>query len=547
MGQTPAHLSDARTLRRWRGWLVAAAVAGAVLLSAVNLWFGPLNQDEGWYLYAARAVSRGRRPYLDFFFTQGPTLPCVYGWLAPLWAPFGVLGGRGLSALLGLAAAGAAGALAAALTPSRKRRFHAGLLAFALLGVNVYHSYFTSIPKTYALAALLLTAGMFLLLRVRDRGAGSLAAAAAAGWLTAGAVGARFSLAMAAALIALSLLIRHRRYGLAGPAYILGGLVAAAGLYGPALVSDFEAVRFSLAFHAQRAGGDGAQRLLLAAGSLARTIQGYFVVILVAVTTAAGSLAGPRPPRHPKPSPSRPVPALTPALLFGAFALTALVHLASPFPYDDYQVPILPLLAVAASVEFWRRVPRFDRGSSKGAGAAELAVLSTLLLMVFLAAGASPRTQDWFVYGQDRFWVRLKPASDLARLREAGRWIRERTAPGETVLTQDAYLAVEAERPLPAGFEMGPFSLFPGLNDSEAERFHVLTPGLLRKRIENSAAPVAALSGYGFALAAPRMRPLDEATRRELIDTLLQRYRPVRVVPDFGQQYTELTLLVRRD
>ena len=54
-------------------WLAAA------LLAAVNVWFGPLNADEGWYLLAAQNVSRGMVPYRDFLYTQGPVLPFVYG------------------------------------------------------------------------------------------------------------------------------------------------------------------------------------------------------------------------------------------------------------------------------------------------------------------------------------------------------------------------------------------------------------------------------------------------------------------------------------
>ena len=81
---------------------LAATLALTAALYAANTWFGLLNQDEGWYLYAALETTRSHMPYRDFFFTQGPVLPVVYGWLAPLWSPFGVAGGRVLTALLGM-------------------------------------------------------------------------------------------------------------------------------------------------------------------------------------------------------------------------------------------------------------------------------------------------------------------------------------------------------------------------------------------------------------------------------------------------------------
>jgi hypothetical protein len=90
--------------RKWVLAAGAAAGAAAVVIAAAAVWLGPLNQDEGWYLYAALETAAGRLPYRDFFFTQGPVLPMVYGWLAPLWSDAGVLGGRIVTATLGLLA-----------------------------------------------------------------------------------------------------------------------------------------------------------------------------------------------------------------------------------------------------------------------------------------------------------------------------------------------------------------------------------------------------------------------------------------------------------
>ena len=74
--------------------LVVCAVGLSVFLSAANLFLGDLNQDEGWYLYAAKQVAEGRMLYRDFMFTQGPGLPVVYGALFPIIGKWGVAGGR---------------------------------------------------------------------------------------------------------------------------------------------------------------------------------------------------------------------------------------------------------------------------------------------------------------------------------------------------------------------------------------------------------------------------------------------------------------------
>ena len=69
-------------------WILAVVVA--VFSSVLAVWWGGVNQDEGWYLYAARLVGEGKVPYRDFFFTQGPILPYIYSAL-PI---HGLLSGR---------------------------------------------------------------------------------------------------------------------------------------------------------------------------------------------------------------------------------------------------------------------------------------------------------------------------------------------------------------------------------------------------------------------------------------------------------------------
>ena len=148
-------------------WLLAFGAAAC--LSVVALLWGGLNQDEGWYLYAAQLVHDGKLPYRDFFFTQGPTMPFVYSVLSPVWrlaeSPLhGLLGGRVVTLAFGLAATLAAISLVRHIVPENRRGL-AGLAVFAMLGCNLYHLYFTTIPKTYALGGLFVMVGFLMLVR----------------------------------------------------------------------------------------------------------------------------------------------------------------------------------------------------------------------------------------------------------------------------------------------------------------------------------------------------------------------------------------------
>ena len=55
-------------------------MALVVVHLVLGVWFlerGLFNEDEGWYLYAARQVDAGLMPVRDFVFFQGPVYPRV--------------------------------------------------------------------------------------------------------------------------------------------------------------------------------------------------------------------------------------------------------------------------------------------------------------------------------------------------------------------------------------------------------------------------------------------------------------------------------------
>jgi hypothetical protein len=520
-----------------RKWVLAAGMvagAAAVAIAAAAIAFGPLNQDEGWYLYAALETAAGRLPYRDFFFTQGPLLPVVYGWLAPLWADTGVLGGRIVTAALGLLAS-ALGAVLAARAAAPGGRLAAGVTAFALAACGVYHAYFMTIPKTYALAGLLLAGGLLALTRCARGGRGGLVWAAAAGALLAAAAGTRLSLGAALAVTGLWLLANRRRLGAAWLAFGIGGAIGLALVYGPFVLAAPEGFRFAQTFHTGRAGGGA----LFVAGSIARLLRGYLPLAGLAAAAAAWRLCGCSRQNAGGASDDG---VAWPALWLWVAGTVAAVHLASPYPYDDYQVPVMPLTAAAAAA--WLTGAA---GRCAAPAAARAAAVWAVLAFCGLATAASPLVQDWFVIRQDRFWVVQKKTPDLAVLRRVGAALKRpgtrETAP--RLLTQDVYLAVESGRRVPAGLEMGPFGYFPDLDADQARRVLVLNRARLLEIIATTDAPDAAISGYAFAIGAPAMTELDAAEQRSIREALARRYSRVGEIRDFGQGWTTLELWSR--
>ena len=498
-------------------WLLAGGVALCVAYFAI--WYGGLNQDEGWYLYSAQMVRAGKLPYRDFFFTQGPALPFVYSALAGIWAPgallSGLLGGRVVTFLLGLFATACAVGLVRRLVPA-ERRGRASLVVFALLACNIYHVYFTTIPKTYALGSLFVLAG-FLLLSYR-----SPFAAFAGGLSLAFATGTRISLILILPVVGVTLLVRFRAFRWRFLWFGLGGALGLFLTYGLFALDPVSRASLLAAqsYHAARGGFDP----LFAIGSVSRLSRGYAALGMV--------LFGVLMTRRPTPTePRLPIEQSTMLWMLGlSFAAVFLLQLSAPFPYDDYQVPVMGVLTVLISSWYSRR-----------GGAAWFAVLAACL-----ATFSAPQLQEWATYAPDRFWSQKKEKTELAKLRDMGKMINVIDQGGTEILTQDLYLAVETGRTVPAGLEMGPFSYFPDMPTEKARAIHVLNRELLEALLDSAPCRVAACSGYAFAISAPSCTETPFEDQKNFHRILKRNYEWTMYEPNFGQNATTLMLLTRR-
>ncbi len=498
--------------------LITAALLAGFILSASTIVMGPLNQDEGWYLLAGLNTAFGMMPYRDYLFTQGPVLPYVYAMLSPLWSPFGVLGGRLVTSILGLLLAAFCSGFAYRVAPERNRVI-AALLTWLLTACCPVFSYFTAIPKTYSLSGLFIGAAFFLLAGRKSW------RFEISGVLLALAAGTRLSLGILLAVVGFGLLSQYRREGYrkAWFRFGIGGGITLAVLFIPFVVSAPEGLIFSQSYHASRIDSGLFKWFVLRIGFFSRLIQGYFMTVAVAVVAVAVGFRDGR----------RIHPVLGLAAL--GFLAVTVVHCLSPFPYDDYQTPIMPLAAALASVML---ATALEAASSRQIKATALS--ATVAAMLFIVA--SPLCMSWVTIRQDRFWFEMKTTPDVIKLREVGAWLREHSAPGDQLLTQDAYLAVEAGLKVLPGLEMGPFSIFPALDDVSARKYQVHNVATLQRAIEASEGGLAALSGYSFAVSCPTTEKMDSAQTALLYQAVESRYEKVESIPNFGQGYTTLDL-----
>ena len=492
----------------WTVALVALAV-----LAAAAVWMGGLNQDKGWYLYAANLVADGKTPYSDFFYTQGPALPYVYAPFSWIWRSSGLLGARIFTLVLGLAGIVFFAMLAWRLAPSG-RKPHAALVTLLLLGCNIYHVYYIAIPKTYALASLFIAVGFWCLsVGVDSKYAKRHVATAAAGLCIALAAGVRTSLGMLLATTALGLAVAKRKELFL--VFVAAGTVGLALVYGPFILDSktFDGLAAAQQYHTARGGAD----LVWFIGSMSRLVRWYAPVF---VLLGLWWFMRPSLARHNDDVPFDRYFVNTMAI---GFAGVFIVQMAAPFPYEDYQVPVMGLLAVVAAVGSVTAFESIWRG-----------MVPPLLALGLCFSGSfgSPLLEKWATNGQDRFWSLKKSKYELPQLRKVADEIEKLDPGGKTLLTQDLYLAVETGRKVPKGLEMGPFSM---LSDDE---WH--------KLLTSAECPIAALSGYSFAIEPPSCRERPVPKQIEYWGLLKKNYEMIRREEAFGQNATPLLLLKKK-
>jgi 4-amino-4-deoxy-L-arabinose transferase-like glycosyltransferase len=135
--------------------ILLAFAAGTLALSRVR----PIDGDEGYYATAARLVSYGRTPYLDFFYPQMPLMPYIY---APVFKLVGssLANMRLMSVALGTLSLFLWGLILQRRWPDRPGIILAGLLLVAL---NPYFLSWNVTVKTYALTNLAVFATLWAL------------------------------------------------------------------------------------------------------------------------------------------------------------------------------------------------------------------------------------------------------------------------------------------------------------------------------------------------------------------------------------------------
>lgn len=451
--------------------LWALTAAGGLAYAAQGLWYvsgGLLNGDEGWYLYGARLVYQGSLPYADFTFTQMPLVAYVYG--LPQLAVGGIYCGRLTSVVLALAALGVAARAASRLAGPAAAACVTVLLASAPSAI-----YFSTLIKTYALAAFFLSAMLATLTGPRRREvADPLAAAAAFGLALTRTSGIPIALAVTVGCMwtAPNAIARMRTLA-----------VAAAGTSALAffVLADFDAARFNLSDIHQVWWYDApiSNRIHTI---LSRRIPAFFVDyapywMLMAAAGGVAALA----------ASGRALIRREPGLvaMFAAMTFFVSTHLLpGQFGSVEYFVPVIPVwLGLCSSVLIF--VVR-SRHSPRAAAA----IVGGCTVLVASITLAHPPVA--------RYAVGTSHPGSVASMNEVARFVREHTRPEDEILALwNQAVSVAADRDTVPGISLGIFS-YTARPQAEADALHLITRGKLQEMLEERRPAAVVFSTMDF-------------------------------------------------
>ena len=504
----------ARRNRLLMALIVLAFFTGTLALSRVRT----IDGDEGYYATAARLVSEGQTPYIDFFYPQMPLLPYLY---APVYK---LVGSSLMNMRLMSVAAGVLSLWLWGLILRRRRPDQVGIIlaGLALVAMNPYFLSWNVTVKTYALTNLAVFATLWAL----DRGLHSrralwfLAAGLAAGLC----VGVRLLYLPWAGVLALGLGWLQWRGGgrgfrLGNMATYLAGMLA--GL-APAVVLfaldperfmfnnlDYHQLRYSTLARSGAGFGVQAQAALLALGK-ALFLNPFMFFQLVLAGFGVDWIR-----RNPD-SPLRPL-----VVLSGFGAAAHMVACLFPDPvYEQYFTgPLTPLLAplvVAGLVQI--------SGLFKKPGSALVGVL-------VLAAVLS--VVDLQVRKTGMVWKEVWTFEHLAKVSAA---IEVRTEPEDMVMAfWPGYVFETGRQYLPGLENQFALGVSEKLTLDQKVRYHVAGKELVLK---------------AFDLQYPEMVVLG-AWMYELNTTIDQRHLPI-ILEELDAKYElreyfgESKVLVRR-
>jgi len=460
-------------------------------------FFGYMNNDEGWYLYASRLVYDGKLPYIDFSYTQSPLLPYIYGIPQLLFGP-SLYMGRLTSLFFGLLTCVFTAKLAEKLVGKM-----GAVIALALLCSSLTTIYYFTIVKTYALTSFLIIFSLYLSFGSNRRNPLKIMLPIFVMCL---AVGVRLSVLPALLLLMLYLVYTERKNIGAVVLGISTGLVTCGILFVPLLLMNKDVSIFNLiGNHVASLEYRGLGAILRQkASTVVELVRVYFTIVALVVVGLILHFYG-----CSKSSTGNTKYYL---LLFLIVLSVCAVQLIPTPTYVEYGVILVPVVSILAAFGFNKIYTH----------SIENPIRNTLLLIMTLVI-LIPTILTGFKDVRLGLGEEEKP---ISQIEEMGYYIKSHTPADGNLLAFSTYVAIAADRKVLPGFEMSIFSYYADWSTDKAREYHVINRDLLNEYIESKSAAAIMLTPFEIEWCQ---------IGNDTLGLIEENYYLAKSMPNFGQ------------
>lgn len=503
------------------------------VFSTFYILFGKAQYDEGFYLYASKIAWLGKIPYRDFFFTQMPLLPYVYGLPQHLLGT-GLYLGRLTSFFFAILS------LLLVYAIARRSETHiAGLIAAALFVFNLETIYMENIVLTTALSVFLILLASFLLVsKINDYPKAILSAT-----ILVVATGVRASVAPIILVFLLFLwLTKGWRVFLAG---LIATLVAGLAILSPFYFLSKGAVFFAVfGSHITKQPVVPLPKIIYIFWAIGQTTLLYFAQAALGLLLLATFIINQGARGFFERLKEERI-----YLAFGsAVILVSLVHfLPTQARYPTYEALVVPLVSIIVAGGVDRVYQQLQDKKIRRI------FLSGVIILILLVPLAQVGHMVDISGGQ----------SPIAEIQGVASFIQKHSSQNDFLLTFDSYLAIEAQRSVPPGLEMSIFSYFPTWSTAKAEKYKVVNNEILIDYVENQQPKVIALTEFDrqrilrtelstlyYFEAFRYRRPRETGNSRSgqiLLNAINRDYYLAKEFPLYGQYADTLYVYLKRE
>ncbi len=484
------------------------------MMTALFIFTGEVNEDEGWYLYASKLVYCGKIPYVDFAYTQPPVLPFIYGGLQWSFGGGSLLLGRIITAIFGLLT------LIFTMGVARKLAGKIGsLLAGAAISVNPFVIYHITITKTYALSALLITLSLFLI--IHD-GSGKIRYPLAVTLLSLG-TGVRLTVFPMLILALGYIAIVDKKYLFRS---ILTSGLTLLSIFLPFFLMDPRATYFNiLGYHLARYNPQTVSEMVLSKllAFFELTVKFPFLIPFIFLGIVLYVV-----PRFNRFCLYATEKGHWPHLLvFSSFVTIFMVHFVPGGALPEYHVLTVPLAAIFAGWLFQDWSFSLSKSYKKS-----LLLITVIGLLLFSFIGARPihRLMD-----PRTSYINLSGGRlPLWEVSQVAKFVKEHTSSDDSLFTPHTYLALEAQREVLEGMEMGIFSFYPDWSRPRAKRYQVVNLDIIKEYIRSRKASALIITDLDF-IHSGIYEPTDSEIRKRIMELIESNYKQVFSMDNFGQ------------